>query len=467
MAATTRSPDLRKLLERLEVDKKVEAGYEIKGIFVTNRTRNTDAIDILKISPQIFLYDAIELDRQYLPIDKTEPIATPIRFSVSGVDVLEHQIEKKEDLKMIIAPIAASELVKMEGISNLELFRYNLRYEIKNSPVNRDIEASVVEPDEHRYFPAFHNGLTVLCETLELKRKKIRISGYAVVNGCQSLNALFHNEGKITPELRILTKFIQVSPNSKLAQKITDRTNNQNAIIGRDRQSSSDIQNRLQSEIHREYTGEVYYRIARGEHPEWDQKKVIENDQTARMLLAFNLKQPESCHQRYKLFNELHEDIFGHPDVNADRIVALDDVDRVILSKRSIMKNKSFAYYGLSRFLFHYLLREVLETDEAGRQFCQNPTEYVRQPDHRMRLAHSIEPIVAALMRLMDAYLTRNPNFDFKKDLKSPTKISDLRLFVVPQFQIAVDTEGAKAFSEQWQESERTFAVLNNPEVKQ
>jgi hypothetical protein len=459
VAATTRSDKLKTLLERLEVAQRVDDGYEVRGVFVTNKPRNQDTTDLLAVTPLI-LYDNIALQQQYLPIDKVDPIAAPVTFDVSDVDVLEHEIEG--DVKMAIAPLAASELIKMGGIANQELFAWNLRYRLKRSPVNKAIEKSIEQADEHKYFPAFHNGLTVLCENLDVDLNEIKVSGYAVVNGCQSLNALFHNSTQITDDLRVLTKFIKVSPNSSLAQKITDHTNNQNGITGRDQRSNDATQGRIQSEIHRKYSGEIFYRISRGEHTEWDAEKVIENDAVARVLLAFDRKHPESAHQRYKLFGDLYGDIFKRPEVNADRIVALVDLEQVIKGKRPVMAHKAFAYYSLTPFLFLYLLREALETDEAGIAFCQNPTDFVSVPNGRLRLKHSVDPIVTALMRIVDAYLKQQEEnetgFDYKKDLKSPTKVLDIRTFVIPFYQITIDTGGdLKSFGEQWLCSENVF----------
>ncbi len=122
-----------------------------------------------------------------------------------------------------------------------------------------------------------------------------------------------------------MTKFINVSPQSELAIKITDHTNNQNGITGRDRQSNNPIQTRLQSAIHRKYPN-VFYRVKRGEQV-GGKLTVIENELAARILLAFDLRRPEACHQHYKLFDDLHPNIFARPEVNADRVVALHDIE--------------------------------------------------------------------------------------------------------------------------------------------
>jgi len=355
-------------------------------VFVTNAPKDKNAIDFLKETPDLILYDGVELDNSFVPIDKTEPISSEISFDVSGVPVMDYPIGT--DLKMAIAPLAAEELVKMEGIANGELFAWNVRQWLKKTKVNKDIETSIQTQGEHKFFPAFHNGLTVLCKSLKLSKDKVTISGYAVVNGCQSLNGLYENKKQITSDLRLLTKIIQIPPDTPLALKITDHTNNQNGTRHRDLQSNSLIQTRLQSEIGDEYKGKFVYRIKRGEHPEWEKDaklQVIDNELAARILLAFDLREPWSCHQTYKLFDELHSRIFARPGVSGDRVVTLYNVYEIVISKLSLLENQLFARYGLTRFLALYLLRQALETDEAGRDFCAHPASFTKQPKEPLK----------------------------------------------------------------------------------
>jgi hypothetical protein len=456
MEATTKNRELANLLREQEIAKKVDEGYEVRGIFLTNAPRDQNAIDFLKTTPNLILYDETELQKDFVPIDKTEPIAAAISFDVSGVPVMDYPIGTS--LKMAIAPVAAEELVKMQGISSGELFAWNVRQWLKKTKVNKDIERSIRTQDEHKFFPAFHNGLTVLCKSLTLTADKITISGYAVVNGCQSLTGLYENKKQLSSDLRILTKFIQISPETPLAMKITDHTNNQNGTTARDLQSNNPIQTRLQAEFNSEYKGKFYYRIKRGEHPEWDPAKVIENDLAARILLAFDLKRPWECHQTYKLFDESHSAIFGRPEVDAHRIVGFHDIYQSIVGKLPLLENELFAWYSLSRFLLLYLLRESLEADPAGKQFCVNPQECFSQPKGRARVLSCLDKVAQVVVRLLDSEVKRRDDdpsapFDYKRALKSPKEVRELRSTIVAHYQIAVDGKLAPTFSEEWERS--------------
>lgn len=454
METSTQNKDLARLLRESQIGKKVDEGYEVRGVFLTNAPKDQNAIDYLKTTPNLILYDQIELERDFVPIDKTEPIAKSISFDVSGVPSMHYPIDAT--LSMAVAPISASELVQMQGISSGELFAWNVRQWLRKTKVNKDIELSIRTPAEHKFFPAFHNGLTVLCKTLDVSAQKITISGYAVVNGCQSLTGLNENRKFLSSDLRIMTKFIQISPETPLALKITDHTNNQNGTTSRDLQSNNPIQARLQSEFNMHFGGSFHYRIKRGEHPEWNQDQVIENDLAARVLLAFDLKRPWECHQTYKLFDESHAAIFGRPEVDAGRIVLVYKSYQIILGKLPLIENESFGWYGLTRFLFLYLLRECLDSDGEGKQFCLNPAAFFAQKDGEVRALRCVDSVSQVVARLLSSEVKRRDAdksgpFDYKSALKSPNVVRELGSTIDGHYRIAVDAVGAPTFSSEWQ----------------
>jgi len=457
LQAGTINKELAALLRDLEIAEKVEKGYQVKGVFVTNSTRDHNATEYLKVAKNLILFDAIALEKGFVRIDKTDPIADEISFDVSGVPILDYPIGNS--LKMTIAPIAASELVLMPGISNGELFAYNVRQWLRKTKVNDDIAASIKDQSEHKFFPAFHNGVTVLCKKLESSKDKVKISGYAVVNGCQSLSGLHENKAKISSDLRILTKFIQTPPTGPLAAKITDHTNNQNGTTARDLQSNNLIQTRLQSEINS--AGEFCYRIKRGEHLDWPDAKVIENDLAARLLLAFDLKEPWSCHQTYKLFDERHSDIFAQQSVTGNRITTVYRIYRIIVPKLSMLSNQLFGGYKLTHFLVMYLMREALETDHLGKQFCANPEKFTSTKSDLAKVLLCIENIAQTVIRALDNEVKRkdadlNSPFDFKRDLKSPTRVRLIETNVITTYQVLIDNQAAVPFTRQWSNHKTT-----------
>jgi hypothetical protein len=69
--------------------------------------------------------------------------------------------------------------------------------------------------------------------------------------------------------------------------------------------------------------------------------------------------------------------------------------------------NELFAFYGLTRFLLLYLLREVLETDVEGKKFCLKPSTFIKQPRGKSRVLECTDTIAQVVVRLLDAEIKR------------------------------------------------------------
>lgn len=459
LQSDTTNKDLKRILINQEIAKKIEDGYRIYGIYVTNATSETQTLQYLAHVPnEVTLYDSTKLKNEYVPLDITPPIAKPITFDTSTVPTMRYEIDK--DLTMVIAPVLASDLVQMDGIVNNELFAPNVRFWLgRNTPVNKAIEESIKDESEHKYFAAFHNGLIVLCEKLNDGKNGITISDYHVVNGCQSLKGLYENRDFLTPDLRIFTKFFVISPKNKLATKITNRTNNQNGSKPRDFQSNSEIQNRLQAEIHQKYKGEIYYRIRRGEHPEWKSEKVIENELAGKLILAFDLKKPNECNSNV-FTDEKHREIFGNPLITADRIIVLHDILKSGESARSKMDNRLFANYALTRFFLLFLIRGVLEIDKTGKEFIENPSHFLSQFKGRKRLQYCFKELSELLCETLNievGMITEEEDyFDYKTRLKNPKSVHSLSTILLSRYKREIrNPRYGLPFSQLWINSEK------------
>ena len=453
LANTTANKELRRLILEDGVLRALKSGYTVRGVFITNARRDANAIAYLEVHSQLTLYDADALAKLYIPPEATPPIASPAIFDVSGFDCAEYNVGT---VKMLLAPLRAVDLIQLEGLSNQQLFSWNVRGGLGQTKVNKDIAKSIGTPTEHPNFLLFHNGLTILCEALNRHDDQIEIQGYVVVNGCQSLTTLYQNRTRLTTELRLLARLIQLPPSDDLATKITHHSNNQNAITARDLQSNSEIQRRLQNEFSAKFSGTVFYQIKRGEIAP-DGARVIDNADAGRILLAFDLREPWSCHQTYKVFDELYAKIFARPEVNAFRILAFQTVCDVVVDCCQSIENKLLAEYGLTRYFLLFLLREALEGDEMGKEFCKNPEALFKEPDGERRLTQAIKRVASDLIVDLNAEVKerkeRGAMFDFKSDFKSPNAVRDLAKAIVPMFQKAVSRGRATSFEEEWRKA--------------
>jgi hypothetical protein len=362
----------------------------------------------------------------------------------------------------LFAPIKATDLMNLEGLASGELFAWNVRMSLGKTKVNKEIAKSIKAPTEHRNFLLYHNGLTILCREMEQEADQLRISGYTVVNGAQSLTSLYENRHEITNDIRLLARFVRLDPESELAAKITRHSNNQNAISARDLQSNSSLQRRLQNEFVTNYPGKVFYRIKRGE--ESDLPLIIDNEEAARILLAFDLQQPWTCHQSYKLFDELHAEIFARPTVTAHRILAFYIVYQSILDSLDKIENHLFGHYRLTQFLLLYLGRQILELDEVGKEFVRYPQRFVCKECDRQRLRSCMDVIFSDLVVDLNAEIKEmgehGEPFDYKRELKSSNPVKSLAKQIVPLYKKAVTRGRASAFGTEWDDGKDSSKKL-------
>ncbi len=465
---TTKNDELKALLIDREIVEKVRKGYTVRGVLVSNGDRNGDAINYLKLTPEIELFDGQRMVNEYVAVDEIAPIATPVTFDLSAI---KHIVDAVDNKIMVVAAMPAQELIRLDGIKNEQLFTPNVRQWLGiRTNVNQALEDSICDAAEHKLFPAYHNGLTILCETLEFDEdtQTLTINGYGVANGCQSLRGFYEKQGDLTGDLRVWVKFINEKPGTPLAQKITDHTNNQNGITPRDLKSNQLLQTRLQTEINTKYAGEIYFRIKRGEHPDWPKNAVLENQLAGRILMAFKVKKPEASHQAYKVFEDLYEDIFG--GVTGDQVVVLYDAYRDILARLKLvgddrlLDTKGIADYSQTPFLVLDFMRALLELDETGRRFILNASEFVGAPNGRARINKVLGEIAQAVLRLLNGEANRrqapdnegNPTFyDYKREFKSPRAVATLRETIKMHYRIALDSKSYQPFSVLWANSEK------------
>ena len=445
---------MRRLIAHEKVGKKIQEGYGLKGVFVTNATANKSAHDFATGDDRVVLYDAAGLSEGYVSIGSSGPVSGNASFDVGGFDVIQY---KTAEATVIVAPLLASELVQLEGIQNGKLFDWNVRQSLGRTKVNKAISQSVQDQDQHANFLLYHNGLTILTTRLTHEEDSISLSGYSVVNGCQSLTSLYENRDKVTSDLRLLGRLIQLPPSGDLAALITRHSNNQNSISARDLQSNSTIQRRLQNDIESRFP-DFFYEIKRGEIGANDGlRTTITNEEAARILLAFDVRQPWSCHQSYKLFDELHKAIFARPEVHAGRIVGLYQAYLAVLHVLPQVEPEVLGNYRLVRYFLLSLLRMALDSDAVGQRFCEDPTEFLTDLDWDGRLQRCFSRVLTDLVIDLNAEVADRgadgEPFDYKRELKSPQSVRGLQQSIISMYKKAVDRDRATGFGAEWEQS--------------
>lgn len=197
-------PDLKNLLKRNNVVGLVDQGYQVLGVFVCNQLPDQNTEELQQHDDPLIIYSRREIAQNYVDFDADEGAKGEFVFDASYVGLVKQEIE--DGVTVFVLPVAALELVRLAGIADGTLFSQNVRLDLGKTAVNKAIAASVSDKSEHKHFPLFHNGVTILCQSALEEGEKLKIANYVVVNGAQSITTFYGASDKITADLRVSRK---------------------------------------------------------------------------------------------------------------------------------------------------------------------------------------------------------------------------------------------------------------------
>jgi hypothetical protein len=419
--------EIAALIKRSDLSSKIGT-YAVRGEFVSNLDIDANGRNYLRSAPSIAFIGKKQLEATYISDSRELPTHPLAKFDIGGYAVTKYNVNAQT--KALIAPVRASELVKLSGIADQSLFAFNVRGPLGQTGVNKDIVKSIKDKSLHKFFPLFHNGVTVIARKLTASPRRITTKGYYVVNGCQSLTALFENQGSLTDELRILTKFIQLDEHSSLASTVTQFSNNQNGVKARDFMANNPLQIRLQNEFRLHYPGQYSFEIKRGEA--LDPGIRIKNEDAGLYLMAFDAKEPWATHRRYQVFEDKHNDLFGRPEVTADRIVLCQVIMDAIETASAGITNALCARYVLTRYFLMYCVRCVLDKDPESQEVLTTPKNFVRDVNNREDFRACIRRIIDDMVEdLNDEINPFGDDFDYRDKMRDMRWVSDLSKRIV------------------------------------
>jgi len=417
--------ELKRILSRHNIKDLISKGYAVIGLFVSNQPLDSNGKEFLDSHQGISVYDRNRIANEFIEIEQAGGVDGSYTFDTSYVSPMVIRTGTRATTYVI--PVQALELVGMDGIDDGTLFTQNVRQSLGNTKVNKALRNSVMQPAEHENFPLYHNGVNILCDSARLdeEKEKLVISNYVVVNGAQSITTFRRAESSLSSDLRVLAKIIQIN-DPDLSKKITINSNNQNAIKSRDLKSNNEIQLRLREEFSRVERAAYDLEIKRGQEID-SGKTVITNEEAGRLLLAFDLMSPESCHQVYKVFDDRYSDIFARPAVNAHRVIFLYLLNQRIQIVADKINYRPLAKYGLTRFFLLSVVSELIRANEDTMAYYQEPS-VLFVSDSLSNFMDGIEEILDSIVIDLNYEVKEmGDQFDYKGDLKSPKKIKNLR----------------------------------------
>jgi hypothetical protein len=442
--ASTTNGELKRLLTKHDVVDRIRQGYEVRQIFVANVTADTNGVAYIRAAEAagtpLDVWDLNRLAPLLKRLDTEWFVAEPARLVLSvGKFFVDGA---KNDPRMVVGAVPATELVCLPGMSDTRIFAQNVRLSLGKTRVNQEIEKSVRNKGEHPDFLSFHNGLTVVATNLKVRGRTLTMTDYSVCNGCQSLVTFFNNRSALTPNLEVMVRFVRVGTSSDstdrdLAASIAYRTNYQHPVSLRDQSANDSTQIQLKEEFDG-YFGEVaIYAIKRGVKSSVEE---LPNEIAGQLLLALYTGQPWSSHQEYRVFGNLYHEIFRYGISAAHIRLAQLVANEVSIAVEGI-SNERIRKYGLTRFVVLYHLGEVLRQEPDGVKLLDQPLPYLRVrggggEGRQEQVLSQIRQIAKDVIIELDDYLTtKGSSYDYKSEFKSPGEVKAIRSEVLKAYE--------------------------------
>ncbi len=451
LLAASKNEELKRLLSDLDIAAKINAGYQLRPIFVTNVAANNDAYEYIKhasgVGAKIELWDQARLSpvlkqlrRDWFVSDLSRLKVTPNKLFWEG---------PKTEPTLVYAAVPARELVKLPGISDLRIFAQNVRLGLGNTRVNDEIVKTIQNKKEHPLFLTFHNGLTIVAKNIGLRGATLRLKDFSVCNGCQSLLSFYENRSKLTDTLSVLVRVVKVGDDRTIPETIAYRTNNQNAISLRDLSSNDVTQVQLKAQFDSLFGDHITYAIKRGEKSE---KEELPNEYAGRLLLALYVREPWSAHQKYRIFGDLESKIFSY-DIKAPHIRFAQLIADTIYGATYKLTNERVGRYGLTAFVILYLVGELLRLSDDGRNLLNDPlsclTTNSKLNPRETTMLQGISQLIDFATTEINYYIKEHGDdaYDYKSEFKSPKSLDVLKNAVLKSFEKDVHRGKASLFA--------------------
>jgi hypothetical protein len=257
----------------------------------------------------ITVIDETELNRRYeLSVETDNP---SINYALDLSDC-KYFSEIIAGTQVVLAAVPLKDCILFPGVKDGSLFQKNVRQSLGiSNAVNKGIRQTILG-DKHRDFFFFHNGITAICNKMEIKDEKLKMSGLSVVNGCQSLNTILScsETVKKLDETFVMFRFYEI-PQRERADRISINTNSQSAVKPRDLRSNDKRVLNLRRSFELKYPS-GYFITKRGEQApaDKDQNFVIDLSDFGKYLIAWHSQRPNISYGETKIFDKYFEILF-------------------------------------------------------------------------------------------------------------------------------------------------------------
>jgi AIPR protein len=243
-------------------------------------------------------------------------------LNLAGSKYMYHEIA---GTPVLIAAVPLKECIRLPGIKDGTLFQKNVRQSLGSSnAVNKGIRGTIIG-DKRSDFFFFHNGITALCNKMQLDGDTLTLLGLTIVNGCQSLNTILscRETVKKLDNAFILFRFYEI-PQRDRADNISIFTNSQSAVKARDLRSNDKRVLAIKKAFELKYPA-GFFITKRGQNAPAEKNKdqVADLSNFAKNHIAWHSQRPNLSYGETKIFDKYFETLFKNKDYPPESIFAL------------------------------------------------------------------------------------------------------------------------------------------------
>jgi hypothetical protein len=326
-------------------------------------------------------------------------------YSVGNVRAANFRIEANELCHLVEQELAANNTYEFLFSDNIRSF---LGFKVRP---NQRMKETLIDPDSAIYFPLLNNGVTIICERMEipatLQSGKYILPAHnpIIVNGLQTTRVIYEvlKESRKKGINSLQNVFVNVrlyeTSDIEIVEKITDATNTQTPISYKDKVSNKDF-NLYAKEIFA--NNGIAYITKRGEvfsnHLSKQLKSTVESDTLLRFWYSTFYEQPETAknsvyevmeaifdatnndvHPLHKLFNGEKESPVYQQLIYSYKIY------RYVQSKKESQQSREYNSHAtelLSYGIYKYLENDLVSINdsdklEAAYQFAYSIVEQI------------------------------------------------------------------------------------------
>jgi hypothetical protein len=423
------------LVSKLEADAYREGRLRVRIVFVTSGVLNGQASALISATNRAHtpgFFSAFDLRRLGPLALATTTQKIPEQTVVAPCDEGDRLVIGNAPGRIAVAAIVASDLVRWGGIDDRTLFELNVRRELRPNKVSRQLDAAIERGQDHANFLAYHNGITVVCESFRVKKSGLEIRNPAVVNGAQSVVAFNRGFEKalLSDALRIFVKVIEVAERQQLAREISRRSNTQNPVNPRNLASLTGPQPRLKAEFEERFPDVLYQISPDASLAKSEERREIQNDLAAQLLCSVYNSRPWLAVKRMSLFeSENHAMIFPE-SIHAEHIMLVDLIGEAVAELRTTFPETYRRSWQLTQNTVVYLVGQLLRAVDDGSFLANILDQAQRATENQERFVQELEPLVASAAATLELRRDRlqregRPD-DFKVDFKREDALREL-----------------------------------------